>query len=81
MNKIISTEDLNTVARKRDDLIYQAHLLDIEIQRYKIKMKAEKENKADKVLNILQKHKLNINDLEPIIKDVLNNSVSRVLRD
>ena len=71
MNKIISTEDLNVVARKRDDLIYQAHLLDIEIQRYKIKMKAEKENKADKVLNILQKHKLNINDLEPIINKFL----------
>ena len=43
MNKIISFDDLNAVARKRDDLIYQAHLLDIEIQRYKIKMKAEKE--------------------------------------
>ena len=40
MNKIISFDDLNAVARKRDDLIYQAYLLDIEIQRYKIKMKA-----------------------------------------
>ena len=71
MNKIISFDDLNAVARKRDDLIYQAYLLDIEIQRYKIKMKAEKEGRADKVLNILQKHKLNINDLEPIINKVL----------
>lgn len=71
MNKIISFEDLNAVARKRDDLIYQAHLLDIEIQRYKIKMKAEKEGRADKVLNILQKHKLTIDDLEPIINKVL----------
>ena len=71
MNKIISFDDLNAVARKRDDLIYQAHLLDIEIQRYKIKMKAEKENKAEKVLNILQKHKLTIDDLEPIINKVL----------
>ena len=71
MNKIISLEDLNTVARKRDDLIYQAHLLDIEIQRYKIKMKAEKENKAAKVLNILQKAGLTIDDLEPIINKVL----------
>ena len=71
MNKIISLEDLNAVARKRDDLTYQAHLLDIEIQRYKIKMKAEKENRADKVLNILQKHKLTIDDLEPIINKVL----------
>ena len=60
MNKIISFDDLNAVARKRDDLIYQAHLLDIEIQRYKIKMKAEKEGRAEKVLNILQKHKLTI---------------------
>ena len=75
MNKIISTEDLNVVARKRDDLIYQAHLLDIEIQRYKIKMKAEKEGRAEKVLNILQKHKLTIDDLEPIIKKVLKEKV------
>ena len=71
MNKIISTDDLSAVARKRDDLIYQAHLLDLEIQRYKIKIKAEKENRADKVLNILQKHKLNIDDLEPIINKAL----------
>ena len=71
MNKIISTDDLSAVARKRDDLIYQAHLLDLEIQRYKIKMKAEKENKAEKVLNILQKNKLSIDDLEPIINKVL----------
>ena len=71
MNKIISFDDLNAVARKRDDLIYQAHLLDIEIQRYKIKMKAEKEGRAEKVLNILQKHKLTIDDLEPIINKVL----------
>ncbi len=71
MNKIISFDDLNTVARKRDDLIYQAHLLDLEIQRYKIKMKAEKEGRADKVLNILQKHKLTIDDLELIINKVL----------
>ena len=71
MSKIISNDDLSAVARKRDDLIYQAHLLDLEIQRYKIKMKAEKENKADKVLNILQKHKLTIDDLEPIINKVL----------
>ncbi len=71
MNKIISTEDLSAVARKRDDLIYQAHLLDLEIQRYKIKMKAEKEGRADKVLNILQKHKLTIDDLEPIINKAL----------
>lgn len=71
MNKIISTDDLSAVARKRDDLIYQAHLLDLEIQRYKIKMKTEKENRAEKVLNILQKHKLNIDDLEPIINKVL----------
>ena len=71
MSKIISFDDLNAVARKRDDLIYQAHLLDIEIQRYKIKMKAEKEGRAEKVLNILQKHKLTIDDLEPIINKVL----------
>ena len=71
MNKIISLDDLNAVARKRDDLIYQAHLLDLEIQRYKIKMKTEKEGRADKVLNILQKHKLTIDDLEPIINKVL----------
>ena len=75
MNKIISFDDLNAVARKRDDLIYQAHLLDIEIQRYKIKMKAEKENKAEKVLNILQKHKLTIDDLEPIISKALKQKV------
>ncbi len=75
MNKIISFDDLNAVARKRDDLIYQAHLLDIEIQRYKIKMKAEKEGRADKVLNILQKHKLTIDDLEPIINKVLKEKV------
>lgn len=75
MNKIISFDDLNAVARKRDDLIYQAHLLDIEIQRYKIKMKAEKESRADKVLNILQKHKLTIDDLEPIINKVLKEKV------
>ena len=75
MNKIISFDDLNAVARKRDDLIYQAHLLDIEIQRYKIKMKAEKESRADKVLNILQKHKFTIDDLEPIINKVLKEKV------
>jgi hypothetical protein len=75
MNKIISFDDLNAVARKRDDLIYQAHLLDIEIQRYKIKMKAEKEGRAEKVLNILQKHKLTIDDLEPIINKVLKEKV------
>lgn len=75
MSKIISTDDLSAVARKRDDLIYQAHLLDLEIQRYKIKMKAEKENKAEKVLNILQKHKLTIDDLEPIINKVLKEKV------
>lgn len=71
MSKIISFDDLNAVARKRDDLIYQAHLLDIEIQRYKIKMKAEKEGRAEKVLNILQKNKLSIDDLEHIINKVL----------
>lgn len=75
MNKIISFDDLNAVARKRDDLIYQAHLLDIEIQRYKIKMKEEKEGRAEKVLNILQKHKLTIDDLEPIINKVLKEKV------
>ena len=75
MNKIISFDDLNAVARKRDDLIYQAHLLDIEIQRYKIKMKAEKENKAAKVLNILQKAGLTIDDLEPIINKALKEKV------
>ena len=75
MNKIISFDDLNAVARKRDDLIYQAHLLDIEIQRYKIKMKADKEGRAEKVLNILQKHKLTIDDLEPIINKVLKEKV------
>ena len=75
MSKIISDNDLNAVARKRDDLIYQAHLLDLEIQRYKIKMKAEKEDRADKVLNILQKHKLNIDDLEPIINKALKQKV------
>ena len=75
MNKIISFDDLNAVARKRDDLRYQAHLLDIEIQRYKIKMKAEKEGRAEKVLNILQKHKLTIDDLEPIINKVLKEKV------
>lgn len=75
MSKIISFDDLNAVARKRDDLIYQAHLLDIEIQRYKIKMKAEKEGRADKVLNILQKHKLTIEDLERIINKVLKEKV------
>ena len=75
MNKIISFDDLNAVARKRDELIYQAHLLDIEIQRYKIKIKAEKEGRADKVLNILQKHKLTIDDLEPIINKVLKEKV------
>ena len=71
MSKIISTDDLSAVARKRDDLIYQAHLLDLEIQRYKIKMKAEKEERADKVLNILQKAGLTIDDLEPIINKAL----------
>ena len=75
MSKIISNDDLSAVARKRDDLIYQAHLLDLEIQRYKIKIKAEKEDRADKVLNILQKHKLNIDDLEPIINKVLKEKV------
>lgn len=75
MSKIISDNDLNAVARKRDDLIYQAHLLDLEIQRYKIKMKAEKEGRADKVLNILQKHKLTIDDLEPIINKALKEKV------
>ena len=75
MSKIISDNDLNAFARKRDDLIYQAHLLDLEIQRYKIKMKAEKEGRADKVLNILQKHKLNIDDLEPIINKALKQKV------
>ena len=68
---IMDNNDFLTLSRKRDDLIYQAHLLDLEIQRYKIKMKAEKENKAEKVLNILQKHKLTIDDLEPIINKVL----------
>lgn len=71
MSKIISTDDLNAVARKRDDLIYQAHLLDREIQCYKLKMKAEKEGKAERVLDILQKHRLTIDDLEPIINKVL----------
>lgn len=71
MSKIISDNDLNAVARKRDDLIYQAHLLDLEIQRYKIKMKTEKENRAEKVLNILQKAGLTIDDLEPIINKAL----------
>lgn len=75
MSKIISDNDLNAVARKRDDLIYQAHLLDLEIQRYKIKMKAEKEGRAEKVLNILQKHKLTIEDLEPIINKALKEKV------
>ena len=71
MSKIISDNVLSAVARKRDDLIYQAHLLDLEIQRYKIKMKAEKEGRAEKVLNILQKNKLSIDDLEHIINKVL----------
>ena len=75
MSKIISTDDLTAVARKRDDLIYQAHLLDLEIQRYKIKMKAEKEGKAERVLDILQKHRLTIDDLEPIINKVLKEKV------
>ena len=75
MSKIISTDDLSAIARKRDDLIYQAHLLDLEIQRYKIKMKAEKEGRADKVLNILQKAGLTIDDLEPIINEALKQKV------
>ena len=75
MSKIIYTDDLSAVARKRDDLIYQAHLLDLEIQRYKIKMKAEKEGRAEQVLNILQKHKLTIEDLEPIINKALKEKV------
>ena len=38
-------------------------------------MKAEKEGRAEKVLNILQKHKLTIDDLEPIINKVLKEKV------
>ena len=71
MNKIISFDDLNALSRKRDDLISQAHLIDQEIQRYKIKVKKEREEKAERVLGILAKNKLSIDDLEHIINRVL----------
>ena len=71
MNKIISFDDLNALSRKRDDLISQAHLIDQEIQRYKIKVKKEREEKAERVLGILAKNKLSIDDLEHIINRVI----------
>ena len=64
---IIDNNDIITLARKRDDLIFQAHLIDQEIQRYKIKFKKDKEEKAERVLGILAKSKLSIDDLERII--------------
>ncbi len=64
---IIDNSDFLTLARKRDDLISQAHLIDQEIQRYKIKVKKEREEKAARVLGILAKSKLSIDDLEHII--------------
>ena len=64
---IIDNNDFLTLARKRDDLISQAHLIDQEIQRYKIKVKKEREEKAARVLGILAKSKLSIDDLEHII--------------
>ena len=68
---IMSSDDFLILARKRDDLIFQAHLIDQEIQRYKIKFKKEKEEKAERVLGILAKNKLSIDDLEHIINRVI----------
>lgn len=63
----MNNDDFLILARKRDDLIFQAHLIDQEIQRYKIKVKKEREEKAGRVLGILAKNKLSIDDLEQII--------------
>lgn len=68
---IMNSDDFLILARKRDDLIFQAHLIDQEIQRYKIKFKKEKEEKAERVLGILTKNKLSIDDLEHIINRVI----------
>ena len=68
---IINSDDFLILARKRDDLIFQAHLIDQEIQRYKIKVKKEREEKAERVLGILAKNKLSIDDLEHIINRVI----------
>lgn len=64
---IMNSDDFSILARKRDDLISQAHLIDQEIQRYKIKVKKEREEKAERVLGILAKNRLSIDDLEHII--------------
>ena len=68
---IMNSDDFSILARKRDDLISQAHLIDQEIQRYKIKVKKEREEKAERVLGILAKNKLSIDDLEHIINRVI----------
>ena len=68
---IMDNNDFLTLARKRDDLIFQAHLIDQEIQRFKIKAKKEKEERAARVLGILAKSKLSIDDLERIINRVI----------
>lgn len=68
---IMDNNDFLTLSRKRDDLISQAHLIDQEIQRYKIKVKKEREEKAERVLGILAKNKLSIDDLEHIINRVI----------
>lgn len=68
---IIKNEDLSELTQKRDDLIFQVHLIDQEIQRYKIKAKREQEEKAERVLGILSKNSLSIDDLERIINRVI----------
>lgn len=68
---IMDNNDFLTLSRKRDDLIFQAHLIDQEIQRFKIKAKKEKEERAARVLGILAKSKLSIDDLERIINRVI----------
>ena len=68
---IMDNNDFLTLSRKRDDLIFQVHLIDQEIQRFKIKAKKEKEERAARVLGILAKSKLSIDDLERIINRVI----------
>lgn len=60
-NKLIA------LSRKRDDLFFQAHLLNQQIEAAQKAEKQEHETRARRVLEILARHNLTVEDLSRIL--------------
>ncbi len=65
----MDTADIMLLTRKRDDSIYQAHLINQQIEREKIKLQQLEENQARQLLEILQQHKITVSALLDKIKN------------